>query len=196
MQTSDSDPSISHSALELSVVMPCLNEADTVGTCVKKALHAMQKAGVSGEVIVADNGSTDGSQQIAENLGALVVNVERKGYGSAFMRGITAAQGKFILMGDADDSYDFLELPIFVEKLREGFSLVQGCRLPQGGDTIAEGAMPWSHRWIGNPAFSFLVRLWFKAPIHAVYCGMRGFSRDLYLRLQQRCVASSGFIVG
>ena len=172
---------------ELSVVMPCLNEADTVVTCVTKALKAMAGSGVAGEVIVADNGSTDGSQELAARAGARVVAVAEKGYGSALMGGIAAARGRYVLMGDADDSYDFLELPKFVAKLREGYDLVQGCRLPAGGGTVNPGAMPWSHRWIGNPMFSFFARRWFKAPIHDIYCGMRAFSMALYQRLNQRC---------
>lgn len=167
--------------------MPCLNEADTVGTCVSKAKCALREHGIQGEVVVADNGSTDGSPQIARNAGARVVNVTEKGYGRALMAGIAAAQGKYVLMGDADDSYDFGESPRFLEKLREGNDLVQGCRLPSGGGTIRNGAMPLSHRWCGNPGFSLLVRWWFHAPIHDVYCGMRAFSKECYERLNQRC---------
>ena len=173
--------------LELSVVMPCLNEADTVVICVTKALKAMAESGIAGEVVVADNGSTDGSQDLAVRAGARVVPVVEKGYGNALMGGIASARGKYVLMGDADDSYDFLELPKFVARLREGYDLVQGCRLPAGGGRIREGAMPWSHRWIGNPMFSFFARRWFRAPIHDIYCGMRGFSKALYQRLDQRC---------
>jgi glycosyltransferase involved in cell wall biosynthesis len=172
---------------EVSVVMPCLNEADTVATCVRKALTAFEQGGIRGEVIVADNGSTDGSIEIAEGLGARVVRVSKKGYGNALMGGIEAARGKFVIMGDADDSYDFLETPKFVAKLREGADLAQGCRLPAGGGKVAQGAMPWSHRWIGNPMFSMLVRSWFHAPIHDVYCGLRGFTKALYQRLDLRC---------
>jgi glycosyltransferase involved in cell wall biosynthesis len=174
-------------SLELSVVMPCLNESDTVAACVRKAWQALNDAGLAGEVIVADNGSTDGSQRLAAEQGAIVVPVADKGYGHALMGGIAAAKGRFILMGDADDSYDFLEIPKFIVKLREGHDLVQGCRLPAGGGTVAPGAMPWSHRWIGNPMFSFLSRQWFRAPIHDVYCGMRGFTKAHYDSLQQRC---------
>lgn len=173
--------------IELSVVMPCLNEADTLEVCLTKAMRALREHGISGEVIVADNGSTDGSQEIARRCGARVVDVVAKGYGNALMGGIAAARGKYVLMGDADDSYDFLEIPKFVDKLREGFDLVQGCRLPWGGGTVAPGAMPWSHRWIGNPMFSRLSRWWFRAPIHDIYCGMRGFTKSHYDRLNQRC---------
>ena len=175
------------SELELSVVMPCLNEAETLGTCVEKAVRALRDHGIAGEIIVADNGSTDGSQSIATRLGATVVSVEPKGYGNALMAGITAARGRFVIMGDADDSYDFLELPKFVDRLRQGFDLVQGCRLPSGGGTVRPGAMPFLHRWLGNPMFSLMVRGMFRAPVHDVYCGMRGFTKDLYVRLDQRC---------
>jgi glycosyltransferase involved in cell wall biosynthesis len=173
--------------LELSVVMPCLNEADTVATCVEKAVRALRDAGIVGEVIVADNGSSDGSQKLASDQGARVVPVGSRGYGAALMGGIEAARGKFVIMGDADDSYDFLEIPAFVAELRKGYDLVQGCRLPSGGGRVLPGAMPVTHRWIGNPMFSFLARRWFRAPIHDVYCGLRGFTKVHYERLQQRC---------
>ncbi|MCI0746280.1 MAG: glycosyltransferase family 2 protein [Verrucomicrobia subdivision 3 bacterium] len=173
--------------VEVSVVIPCLNEADTIGTCIQKAQCALREHGISGEVVIADNGSTDGSREIARQLGARVICVANPGYGSALMGGIEGALGRYIIMGDADDSYDFLELPKFIEKLREGHDLVQGCRLASGGGTIKPGAMPFSHRWIGNPLFSWLVRRWFQAPIHDVYCGLRGFSKNLYQRLGQRC---------
>jgi glycosyltransferase involved in cell wall biosynthesis len=175
-------------SLEVSVVMPCLNEADTLETCIRKAQHAMREHGIAGEVIVADNGSSDGSQAIAVRSGARLVNVARRGYGNALMGGIDAASGRFVIMGDADDSYDFLEIPHIVAKLREGFDLVQGCRLPAGGGRILPGAMPFLHRWLGNPMFSLLVRRWFRAgSIHDVYCGLRGFTKDLYDRLALRC---------
>lgn len=173
--------------IDLSVVIPCLNESDTLAVCIRKAFEGICEAGIEGEVIVADNGSTDGSQAIATKEAARVVPVAAKGYGSALMGGIAAAQGRWIVMGDADDSYDFREIPKFVTKLREGCELVQGCRLPSGGGTVAAGAMPWSHRWIGNPMFSALAARWFRAPIHDVYCGLRAFTKDLYARLDQRC---------
>jgi glycosyltransferase involved in cell wall biosynthesis len=173
--------------LEVSVIMPCLNEADTLASCVEKAQRALRDHRISGEVIVADNGSTDGSQGIAERLGARVVHVREQGYGSALMGGIQHARGRFVIMGDADDSYDFLEIPRFVEKLREGHDLVQGCRLPAGGGRIMPGAMPGLHRYWGNPMFSAMARRWFRAPIHDVYCGLRGFRRDFYHELDQRC---------
>jgi glycosyltransferase involved in cell wall biosynthesis len=172
--------------LELSVVMPCLNEADTVGICVEKAIRAMRDAGIAGEVVLADNGSTDQSKAIAESKGARTVDVKELGYGAALMGGIEASRGKYVLMGDADDSYDFLEVPKFVIRLREGFDLVQGCRLPRGGGRVMPGAMPFLHRWVGNPILSWLVRLMFRIPINDVYCGMRGFKRELYDRLDLR----------
>ena len=174
--------------MELSVVMPCLNEADTLETCLSKAFSAIASLGIEAEVIVADNGSTDGSIEIAERAGARVVHIKEKGYGNALMGGIEAARGKYVIMGDADDSYDFLEIPRFVEKLREGYDLVQGCRLPRGGGTIKPGAMPILHRIWGNPMFTLMVRCWFGAPINDVYCGLRGFTRELYDKLEQRCV--------
>jgi glycosyltransferase involved in cell wall biosynthesis len=176
-----------NAAPELSIVMPCLNEAETLAACIGKAQRAIASAGISAEIIVADNGSTDGSQALAESLGARVVPVAARGYGSALMGGIEAARGRYVLMGDADDSYDFSEAPKFVAKLREGYDLVQGCRLPSGGGTVAPGAMPLLHRWWGNPMFSWMARVWFRAPIHDVYCGMRAFTREFYLSLDQRC---------
>lgn len=173
--------------LELSVVMPCLNEADTIEACVRVARTAIDKAGIAGEVIVADNGSTDGSRELAAAAGARVVPVSKRGYGNALMGGIAAARGKYVVMGDADQSYDFAEIPNFIAKLRQGYALVQGCRLPSGGGTVMPGAMPKLHRWWGNPMFSQMARVWFGAPIHDVYCGLRGFSKELYERLNQRC---------
>jgi len=167
--------------------MPCLDEADTLASCIEKAHAALREAGIAGEVVVADNGSRDGSQQIAVRCGARLVEVEPRGYGHALMAGIGAARGRFVIMGDADDSYDFGELPRFVARLREGYELVQGCRLAGGGGTIRPGAMPFLHRALGNPLFSALARRWFRAPIHDVYCGLRGFTRSLYERLDQRC---------
>ena len=172
---------------EVSVVMPCLNEADTLAGCISKAQRALRENNIMGEIIIADNGSTDASQAIAAGMGARVINVSAKGYGNALMGGIAAAQGRFIIMGDADDSYDFLETPKFVEKLRQGFDLVQGCRLPSGSGQVLPRAMPFLHRWWGNPMFSLIARWWFRAPIHDVYCGLRGFTRELYDRLDQRC---------
>lgn len=172
---------------EVSIVMPCLNEADTLASCIAKATQAIKARNLAGEIIVADNGSTDGSQAIATELGARLINVRERGYGSALMAGIAAARGKFIIMGDADDSYDFREAPKFLEKLREGFDIVQGCRLPTGGGTILQGAMPFLHRTWGNPMFSFLARWWFRSPLHDIYCGLRGFRKDIFYLLDQRC---------
>jgi glycosyltransferase involved in cell wall biosynthesis len=179
--------SSSPDGVELSVVLPCLNEADTLGRCIEKAKRALSDRGIDGEVIVADNGSTDGSQQIAADAGARVVDIIEKGYGHALRGGIEAARGRFVLMADADDSYDLLEIPKFVDKLRDGYDLVQGCRLPRGGGTVLPGAMPRLHRWLGNPLFSLLARWWFKTPINDIYCGMRAFTADLYRRLNLRC---------
>ena len=172
---------------EVSVVMPCLNEADTLAVCIGKAFKAFTAAGIEGEVIVADNGSTDGSQAIATAAGACVVAVPYRGYGNALMGGIAAARGRFVVMGDADDSYDFGEVPRIVARLREGYALVQGCRLETGGGTVMPGAMPFLHRWLGNPMFSWLARWWFRTPIHDIYCGLRGFTKEMYERLDQRC---------
>lgn len=173
--------------VELSVVIPCLNEADTVAKCVRKAVLAIQSMGIHGEVIVADNGSTDGSQGLAIGAGARVVTVPEKGYGAALMGGIGQARGEFVVMGDADDSYDFGALPLFYEKLKAGMDLVQGCRFPRGGGQILPGAMPFLHRWIGNPLLSSLVRTMFPTSVHDVYCGMRGFRREWQNSLDQRC---------
>ncbi|HEX5409139.1 MAG TPA: glycosyltransferase family 2 protein [Gemmatimonadaceae bacterium] len=178
--TADSDP-------ELSIVMPCLNERDTLESCIRGAQRALAENGIPGEIVVADNGSTDGSQEIAARLGARVVPVGHKGYGSALMGGIAAAHGKYILMGDTDDSYDFAEVPRFLAKLRDGYELVQGCRLQSGGGTVQAGAMPLLHRLWGNPMFSAMARTWFRAPIHDVHCGMRAFTKELYERLDQQC---------
>lgn len=175
------------SELELSIVMPCLDEADTLETCILKAQRAIKEHGIAGEIVIADNGSTDGSQDIARGCGARVIDVKTKGYGNALIAGIDAARGKFVLMGDADDSYDFLETHKFVERIRQGFDLVQGCRLPAGGGTVMPGAMPWSHRWFGNPVFSLMSRWWFGAPIHDIYCGMRIFTKKHFEGLNQRC---------
>jgi glycosyltransferase involved in cell wall biosynthesis len=180
-------PDTTDKAIELTVVIPCLNEADTLDTCIGKALRAMEEHGVSGEVVIADNGSTDGSIEIARKRGVRIICIEEAGYGRALMGGIDAARGRYVLMGDADDSYDFLELPRFLEKLREGNDLVQGCRLPAGGGKVLPGAMPFTHRYIGNPFFTLLIRWWFKSPIHDVYCGLRGFTKAHYESLNQTC---------
>jgi glycosyltransferase involved in cell wall biosynthesis len=160
--------------LELTILMPCLNEAETLAVCIAKALGFLQRSGTAGEVLVADNGSTDGSQAIAEAAGARVVAVPEKGYGAALMGGIAAARGRFIIMGDADDSYDFEHLEPFVAALRAGDQLVMGNRFKGG---IAPGAMPWHHKFIGNPVLSFLGRLFFKTTPSDFHCGLRGFDR-------------------
>ena len=161
--------------------MPCLNEAETVATCIEKARRGVENAGLTAEIIVADNGSTDGSQEIARKLGVRVVDVPRKGYGSALIGGIAAAQGRFVIMGDADDSYDFTAIAPLVEKLREGYDLVMGNRFAGG---IQAGAMVWSHRWVGNPILTFLSRLFFHTPVHDMHCGLRGFRKDSIEKLR------------
>ncbi|HEV2329145.1 MAG TPA: glycosyltransferase family 2 protein [Verrucomicrobiae bacterium] len=166
--------------VELTILMPCLNEAETIARCIEKAKAGIARAGVPAEILIADNGSTDGSQEIAEKLGARVVAISEKGYGSALIGGTRAARGKWILMGDADDSYDFSEADRFVKKFQEGYDLVMGCRLPSGGGTISPGAMPWKNRWIGNPILSFIGRLFFRCPAHDFHCGLRGYTRDAF----------------
>jgi glycosyltransferase involved in cell wall biosynthesis len=173
--------------IEISIVMPCLNEADTIAIVIEKAQRAIHDNSLCAEIVIADNGSTDGSQEIARKLGARVIAVDQRGYGAALMGGINAARGTFVMMGDADDSYDWGEIPRFLAKLREGFDLVQGCRLETGGGTVKPGAMPFLHRWWGNPMFSALARWWFRTPIHDIHCGMRAFRRDMWLSLDQRC---------
>jgi glycosyltransferase involved in cell wall biosynthesis len=169
--------------IELSIVMPCLNEAETLTVCIQKAQGYLTRSGVIGEIVIADNGSTDGSQQIAESLGAHVVDVPAKGYGSALMGGFEAARGTFIIMGDADDSYDFANLDLFVKRLRAGDDLVMGNRF-RGG--IEPGAMPPLHKYLGNPVLSWLGRLFFRSPINDFHCGLRGFRRDTILGLGLR----------
>jgi glycosyltransferase involved in cell wall biosynthesis len=173
--------------VELTVVIPCLNEAETLHSCLREAWAAIAAAGVVGEVLVADNGSVDGSPEIAAAVGARVLHVAERGYGNALLGGIGAARGRLVLMGDADGSYDFGALPLFLARLREGADLVMGCRMPGGGGTILPGAMPWKHRWIGNPALSALGRLFFEAPVRDFHCGLRAFRRDAILRLGLRC---------
>ena len=169
--------------VEVSVVIPCLNEANSLAYCVDKAVTAFRNAGLSGEVVVADNGSTDGSIQIAEEHGARVVHVRERGYGAALRTGIAAARGPIIIMGDADDSYDFTDVPRFVEKLREGYDVVMGNRF-RGG--IQPGAMPKLHKYFGNPGLTALLNLFFHVGIGDSYCGMRGFTRALYDKLDVR----------
>lgn len=167
--------------MELTILMPCLNEAETIATCVSKASAFLKRCGIDGEVLVADNGSTDGSQALAEQAGARVVAVPRRGYGAALQGGIAAAQGHYIIMGDADDSYDFTALEGLLTQLRAGNDLVMGNRFAGG---IQAGAMPWLHRHLGNPVLSFLGRLFFRVPIRDFHCGLRGFSRDAMRELE------------
>jgi glycosyltransferase involved in cell wall biosynthesis len=169
--------------LELTILMPCLNEAETLAVCVEKARAFLVRTGIAGEVLISDNGSTDGSQAIAEAHGARVVAADERGYGAALGAGIAAARGRFVIMGDADDSYDFANLDAYMAQLRDGADLVMGNRFAGG---IAPGAMPWHHRYIGNPVLSFLGRLFFKTPIRDFHCGLRGFRRDAIRDLNLR----------
>lgn len=168
--------------IDISVVIPCLNEADGVGVCVEKAIKAFDKMGVTGEVVVADNGSTDGSPEIAEAAGARVVHESRPGYGSAYLAGFAAAQGRYIVMGDADDTYDFSKIDDFVEKLDEGYEMVIGNRM----DSIQPGAMPWLHQYVGNPVLTRVLNIFFRSGVRDAHCGMRAFRRDALDRLQLR----------
>jgi len=174
-------PNSATEQLELSIVMPCLNEAETLAVCIRKANAFLAEHGIAGEVIVADNGSTDGSQQIANALGARIIHVPDRGYGAALRGGIAEAKGRFVAMGDADDSYDFGSLMPFVSQLREGAELVMGNRF-RGG--IAQGAMPPLHRYLGNPVLSFLGRSFFGTPVGDFHCGLRAFRRDSIAALQ------------
>ena len=169
--------------LELTILLPCLNEAETIGVCVEKALGYLARAGVPGEVLVADNGSSDGSQDIARASGARVVQIGDRGYGAALSGGIAAARGRFVIMGDADDSYDFSQLDAFMAKLRDGCDLVMGNRFLGG---IAPGAMPPLHRWLGNPVLSFLGRLFFPIDVGDFHCGLRGFNTQAIRNLKLR----------
>jgi glycosyltransferase involved in cell wall biosynthesis len=170
-------------AVEVSIVMPCLNEAETLAKCIGHARRAVANGGFSAEIIVADNGSTDGSLLVARELGVTVGDVSRKGYGSALIGGIDAAQGRFVVMGDADDSYDFEAIGPLIEKLREGYDLVVGNRFLGG---IEPGAMPWSHRWVGNPALTLISRVFFHAPVGDTHCGLRAFKKDAYEKMRLR----------
>ena len=167
-------------SMELSIVLPCLNEEKTVGICVTKARNFLEANNIDGEVVVADNGSTDQSAQIASANGARVIDVEEKGYGNALRGGFKAARGKYIIMADSDDSYDLRNLMPFVEKLREGYDLVVGNRFKGG---IAKGAMPWHHRYIGNPILTFIGKLFFRSPVSDFHCGLRGFSKDAFKKM-------------
>jgi len=168
-------PRAARNELELTILMPCLDEAETIATCIDKARDYLDRSGVRGEVLIADNGSTDGSREIAEEHGARVVHVPERGYGAALKAGIQAAHGRYVIMGDADDSYDFSNLQPFVSKLRDGAELVMGNRFKGG---IAPGAMPGLHKYLGNPVLSGIGRLFFKSPIGDFHCGLRGFDRQ------------------
>ena len=165
--------------------MPCLNEVETLAACIHKAQRTISRHRLNAEIIVADNGSTDGSVAIAHELGARVVQVARKGYGSALIGGIAAARGKFVIMGDADDSYDFTAIWPLLERLRDGCDLVMGNRFAGG---IQDGAMVWSHRWVGNPVLTFISRVFFHTPVGDMHCGLRGFRKDAYERLRLRAI--------
>ncbi len=169
--------------VEVSFVIPCLNEAETLERCIRKAQECIRSHGLGAEIIVADNGSTDGSQDIAERCGARVVPVSARGYGSALMGGFEAARGKYIIMGDGDDSYDFSAAYPFVERLREGYDLVMGTRLK---GRIMPGAMPWKHRWIGNPVLTGIGRLLFRSPASDFHCGLRALTKDAFRRMDLR----------
>src|SRR5690554_3865511 len=169
--------------IELTIVMPCLNEAETLADCIQKAQRFLKSNDVTGEIIIADNGSTDGSQQIAELHGARLVNIPKKGYGNALKGGIEVASGTYIIMGDADDSYDFEDLMPYVIKLREGHDLVMGNRFKGG---IKPGAMPFLHKYLGNPVLSFLGRLFYSIKIGDFHCGLRGFSKEAYHKMDLR----------
>ena len=169
---------------ELTILMPCLNEAETLEICIKKALKSIKDNNIKGEVLIADNGSTDGSQDIAKANGARVINVHIKGYGSALIEGTKQAYGKYIIMGDADDSYDFSNIMPYVKKLREGYELVMGNRFKGG---IEKGAMPWSHKYIGTPIISFLGKLFYKSKVGDFNCGMRGYNKESILNLDLKC---------
>jgi glycosyltransferase involved in cell wall biosynthesis len=166
---------------EVTVLMPCLNEAETLEFCIREAQEGLAKCGRRGEVLIADNGSTDGSRELAERLGARVVPVAARGYGNALRGGIRAARGKWVLMGDCDGSYDFSDQEKFWRQLESGADLVMGCRMPWGGGTVQPGAMPLLHRWLGNPVLTFLGRLFFGAPVHDFHCGLRAFRREAML---------------
>lgn len=176
-------PDLGTSAVELSILMPCLNEAETLGTCIKKAQKYLTENDIAGEIIVADNGSTDGSQDIAKSMGARVIHVRQKGYGSALRGGILSATGQYVIMADADDSYDFSNLNPFLYKLRQGYDLVMGNRFKGG---IKRGAMPPLHKYLGNPVLTWIGKLFFASPCNDFHCGLRGFRRDAIEQLDLR----------
>ncbi|HME58909.1 MAG TPA: glycosyltransferase family 2 protein [Terracidiphilus sp.] len=169
--------------VELSIVMPCLNEAETLASCIRKAQSYLRRSGISGEIVIGDNGSTDGSQEIAAKLGARVIHIPIRGYGAALYGAVTAAHGRYCIMGDSDDSYDFENLDAFVEKLRAGYDVVMGNRF-QGG--IQPGAMPWKNRYIGNPILSTIGKLFFRAGVGDFHCGLRGFTKSAFQKMDLR----------
>ncbi|MGA3130602.1 MAG: glycosyltransferase family 2 protein [Terracidiphilus sp.] len=169
--------------IELSIVMPCLNEAETLPTCIKAALRFLARSGVNGEIVIGDNGSTDGSQQIAANIGARVIEIPMHGYGAALHGAVSATRGRYCIMGDSDASYDFEHLDDFLEKLRQGYDLVMGNRFKGG---IRPGAMPWKNRMIGNPILSFIGRLFFRSQVEDFHCGIRGFTKNAFDSLDLR----------
>jgi len=169
--------------MQLTILMPCLNEAETLALCINKANAWIAGSGIDAEVVIADNGSTDGSQSIAETLGARVVSVDQPGYGSALFHGAMASKGEWIIMGDSDDSYDFSQLDVFVQKLQEGYDLVMGNRFLGG---IAKGAMPWKNYYIGNPVLTRIGRLLFNCPSKDFHCGLRGFRKEAFIRMDLR----------
>lgn len=162
----------------VTLLMPCLNEVKTIGSCVTKAKQTLEKYEIPGEVVVSDNGSVDGSQSVATQAGARVIHAPIRGYGGALINGIAASNTDFIIMGDADESYDWCSINVFYDKLCEGYDLVMGCRFPSKGGSIRSGAMPFLHRWLGNPVLSFLGRVLFNSSISDFHCGMRGFSKS------------------
>ena len=169
--------------MDISVVIPCLNESETLQICIDKIKKKLSERKLQGEIIISDNGSTDGSLDIAKKNDVKIINVEKKGYGFTVSSGINSAKGKYILIADADDSYDFNELPNFYDEIDKGFDIVQGCRLPGGGGKIEEGAMPISHKLIGNPLFTFLSKLIYKLPFNDVYCGMKIIRKNFFEKI-------------
>lgn len=169
--------------MQLTILMPCLNEAETLAVCISKAKSWIEESGIESEIVIADNGSTDGSQAIAESLGARVISVPQRGYGSALFHGSLAAKGEWIIMGDSDDSYNFSRLDFFVDKLKEGYDLVMGNRFLGG---IEKGAMPWKNRYIGNPVLSWIGRVLFNCPAKDFHCGLRGYTKEAFLKMDLR----------
>jgi glycosyltransferase involved in cell wall biosynthesis len=180
----DPSPANTLSPSRLAIVMPCLNEAETLAQCLDSAADGLRRAGIDGEIIVADNGSNDGSIRIAEEHGARVIRVAAKGYGNALRGGVEASRAPWILMADADASYDFAHIDGFINGLRNGADLVMGCRLPSGGGTIEPGAMPWKNRWLGNPSLSLIGRVFFRTRVRDFHCGMRAFTRAAFERME------------